>query len=773
MKSQRTILALFSTVIVMILIVVPALAAPGDTTLVSANLSGGVGNAQSYGPDISADGDFVGFNSLAINLVGDTDSNLTSDVFLRQISTGTTVLVSQALGGGTGNGESIHPTLNADGSQVAFISSATNLVSATDTNAANDIFVRNMNTNTTRLVSVDTTRESAGNRNSEEPSISHNGSRIAFTSYATNLVVGDANARPDIFVNDLAANTTRLVSVSTIGTQGNDISARPSISGDGGYVAFVSTATNLTANDDNGSILDIFVRNLTSSSTVMASVASNGTQSNGISGDPSISSDGTYVAFSSDGTNLVPGDTNNETDIFVRDMVNGTTTRVSVSSEGNQGDDYSISPSISPDGRYIAFESNARNLVHNDTNGSRDIFVHDMTTGMTTRVSMRTGGIQGNSTSLSSSVSSGGTYVTFTSYSTNLATGDSNGFSDIFLNETDRTAPTVVFGVGSVPASSGAVVTTAPITLRVMFSENVFAGGGQYAANSAQNYMLVGAGPNGEIDTPTDTTAICSEDHAAAGDDVNYFTYLNSYNSTTHIATLTFESNDKIRTAPLANGRYELFVCGVESISDLAGNVLNTRANTGVPFTVGPAGTGGGTGGTSSSETIAYPATGFAPGRATNLPAQTVKYSGVGDMQLEIPTLGVQMPVVEVPEEKGKWDVSWLGQDAGWLSGSAFPTWAGNSVLTGHVYDANGKPGPFVNLETLKWGDRILIHAWGQDYIYEVRSVDELVNPKDTRFLTKHEELPWLTLVTCKGFDEKSNTYLWRTVVRSVQVEVK
>jgi large repetitive protein len=133
----------------------------------------------------------------------------------------------------------------------------------------------------------------------------------------------------------------------------------------------------------------------------------------------------------------------------------------------------------------------------------------------------------------------------------------------------------------------------------------------------------------------------------------------------------------------------------------------------------------------------------------------------------------VNMPVVEVPKENGTWDVSWLGAKAGWLGGSAFPTWEGNSVLTGHVYDANGQPGPFVNLAKLKWGDKVVVHAWGQVYSYEVRSVEEYVNPKDTRLLTKHEELPWLTLVTCHGYNEAKDTYQWRTVVRAVQVDVE
>jgi LPXTG-site transpeptidase (sortase) family protein len=124
-----------------------------------------------------------------------------------------------------------------------------------------------------------------------------------------------------------------------------------------------------------------------------------------------------------------------------------------------------------------------------------------------------------------------------------------------------------------------------------------------------------------------------------------------------------------------------------------------------------------------------------------------------------------------VPETDG-WDVTWLGDEIGYLGGTAFPTWAGNSVLTGHATNANGGKGPFAALGTLRWGDQIVIHAFGQQYVYEVRTVNRLINPKDTSVVKKHEDLPWVTLITCNGYDEKTDTYRWRTAVRAVQISV-
>lgn len=168
------------------------------------------------------------------------------------------------------------------------------------------------------------------------------------------------------------------------------------------------------------------------------------------------------------------------------------------------------------------------------------------------------------------------------------------------------------------------------------------------------------------------------------------------------------------------------------------------------------------------------PATGFAPGVKTilsNQPADKA-YVSMEDLWLEIPRLDVQIPIVGVPLTEDGWDVTWLSDQAGWLQGTAFPTWAGNSVLTGHVYDANGDIGPFGHLNWLWYGDQIIIHAWGQQYIYEVRSLSK-VSPNSVASVIRHEDLPWLTLITCNGYDETTQSYQYRILVSAVQVEIK
>ncbi len=166
------------------------------------------------------------------------------------------------------------------------------------------------------------------------------------------------------------------------------------------------------------------------------------------------------------------------------------------------------------------------------------------------------------------------------------------------------------------------------------------------------------------------------------------------------------------------------------------------------------------------------PNTGFAPDRVTVLPLQPkeLSYLVFNDFSLEVPRLGIKMPIVGVPQSNGAWDVSWLGSQAGWLNGTAFPTWSGNSVITGHVYLSNGLPGPFVNLGTLKYGDQIIVNLFGAKYIYEVRTVSTL-GPNDLSPL-RHEILSWVTLITCKQYDEKTNSYNFRTVARAVLVKV-
>ena len=254
---------------------------------------------------------------------------------------------------------------------------------------------------------------------------------------------GDTNGQTDVFVHDREMGTTERVSVDSIGTQtlGTHFSSRrPSISADGRYVAFESYASNLVDDDSNGETQDIFVHDRVTKATELVNVHSNGTQANGLnpfsghnSQHPSISADGRYVAFDSHASNLVDGDTNEQRDIFVHDRETGTTERVSVRI-GVQSDGGSFDASISADGRYVAFQSSASNLVDGDTNGLADIFVHDRETGTTERVNVKSDGTQptGNGNhSGSTSISADGRTILFSTQAPMVA-GDDNGQSDVF-----------------------------------------------------------------------------------------------------------------------------------------------------------------------------------------------------------------------------------------------------------------------------------------------------------------------------------------------------
>jgi LPXTG-site transpeptidase (sortase) family protein len=171
--------------------------------------------------------------------------------------------------------------------------------------------------------------------------------------------------------------------------------------------------------------------------------------------------------------------------------------------------------------------------------------------------------------------------------------------------------------------------------------------------------------------------------------------------------------------------------------------------------------------------TVQLPDTGFAPGVRTLLPAQPTDlvYQGYSGMLLEIPALQTSLAVVGVPKSGNGWDVRWLGKQAGYLEGTAFPTWQGNTGLAAHSILEDGSPGPFANLGLLHWGDEVILHAWGQRYIYEVRQ-NSLTSPAQLTAL-KHEDLDWITLITCQGYDEEAGAYRWRRVVRAVLVAVQ
>lgn len=342
-------------------------------------------------------------------------------------------MLSVSSTGEQANQISFEPSVSADGRYVTFLSAGTNLVIG-DTNSEADIFVRDTLLGTTTLISVDSA-EAQGNDYSGSPSISADGRYVAFYSKASNLVVGDTNNTGDIFVRDTLHGTTFRASVGTGGLQTNASSRNSSISGDGRYVAFTSSATNLVAGDTNN-VEDVFVRDILGGTTTRISVDSAEDQANRRSEDPTFSSDGRYVAFRSDASNLVTGDTNGTEDIFVRDTIDGTTTRISVDSAGVQGNIESFSPSLSGDGRYVAFGSLASNLVAGDTNNAPDIFVRDTLLGTTTLISVDSMEAHGNGRSNSASISGDGRYVAFHSIASNLVAGDTNNTADIFVRDT-------------------------------------------------------------------------------------------------------------------------------------------------------------------------------------------------------------------------------------------------------------------------------------------------------------------------------------------------
>jgi Tol biopolymer transport system component len=257
---------------------------------------------------------------------------------------------------------------------------------------------------------------------------------VAFESFATNLVANDTNNKPDVFVHDRQTGFTTRVSVDSAGAEGDESSTDPSISSDGRYVAFESDATNLVAGDTNG-FFDIFVHNRQTGATTRVSVDSAGSEGIGASFNPSISSDGGYVAFESD-VDFVADIAN--FDVYVHDRQTGATTLVSVDSAGTPGDLDSTDPCISSDGRYVAFESFATNLVAGDLLFF-DVFVHDRQTGATTQVSVDSAGAEGNGDSSSCSISGDGRYVVFVSDATNLVGvgNDNNGSTDVFVHDRD------------------------------------------------------------------------------------------------------------------------------------------------------------------------------------------------------------------------------------------------------------------------------------------------------------------------------------------------
>ena len=420
-----------------------------STTRISVDALGNEADGPSSSPVLSFDGRWAAFESQATNLVPG-DGNGQRDIFLVELASGAIERVSVSSAGAEADQLCTHPSLSHDARFIAFHSGASTLA-AGDTNGLSDVFVHDRFVGTTELVSR-TSGGVPGNGSSSFASISADGRCVVFSSLASDLVPGDTNASTDVFVRELASGTTERVSVATGGAQADGYSTFAAISADGRFVAFQSAATNLVPGDANG-LSDVFVRDRLAGTTERVSVSSTGSEGDGTSAQIVLSADGRYAAFQSAATNLDAGDSNGMDDVFVRDRLLGTTTRVSVSFFGTEGNAPSVAPSISADGHCVAFVCLSDVLVAGDSNGVRDVLLRDLSSGWLELVSADATGISADDMSSSAALGADGTLVLFQGFADNLVAGDANVMPDIFLRQRGPAHASWCAGDGSLPSA--------------------------------------------------------------------------------------------------------------------------------------------------------------------------------------------------------------------------------------------------------------------------------------------------------------------------------
>jgi Tol biopolymer transport system component len=415
------------------------LAGPSPQRTVRVRQAPGEPNGRSSQPSLSGDARFVAFSSAATNLSGAKDANgAVRDVFVFDQGSGIVRLASVGLDGAAADGSSTNPALDGDGGRLAFVSRATNLV-AGDANAARDVFVLTTGAGITRVSEPATGGDADGP--SSETDICADGHLVVFTSSATNLVAGDTNGHDDVFIRDLDTGAVELVSAGTEGAPADGDSAAPAISPDGRYVSFSSRASNLVDGDDDDRT-DVFLRDLQAGTTELVSVARGGGGQDrefpgGAEQVSDVSNAGRFVVFESPARNLVRRDRNRSTDIFVRDRATHGTRRLSLSTTSEEGHGDSFLPSISPDGRYVAFASRADDLVPENADGL-DYFVREVGRSATVLADAtargRPRGRELVEPDLERPVlSDDAQTVAFTSSASNLVGGDRNRRADVFL----------------------------------------------------------------------------------------------------------------------------------------------------------------------------------------------------------------------------------------------------------------------------------------------------------------------------------------------------
>ena len=406
----------------------PVSAATDDLVLASTSDTGIKGDRGSFAPVLSADGGTAAFASDATNLdPADTDP-FTTDIYVKDLANGNIALASTSDTGTKGNGTSLNPSLSADGITVAFQSFATNLDPA-DRSRSSDIYVKDLASGNIVLASTSDTG-TKGNGTNFNPSLSADGTTVAFASQATNLDPADTDANIDVYVKHLSSGEIVLASTSDTGIKGNGSSFNPSLSADGSTVAFDSLATNLDPADSE-SFFDVYVKDLVSADIVLASTSDAGVKGQGSL--PSLSADGTMVAFQSNATNLDPADSDPLFDIYVKNVRSGDIVLVSTSAAGAKTNGSSFAPSLAADGTTVAFDSQATNLDPHDPDPISDVYVKELTSGHVVLASTSDTGAKGNGISFDAALSRDGSAVTFTSQATNLDPADSDPLADVYV----------------------------------------------------------------------------------------------------------------------------------------------------------------------------------------------------------------------------------------------------------------------------------------------------------------------------------------------------
>ncbi len=425
----------------------------GTVTMISKGLDRGGDSFLWFDvPQLSADANSVIFVSGAGNLIPGADANGNlRDIYLRNISQGTTTRISSSAAGVQGNGDSSTLALNPTGVTpfVAFSSTSTNLT-AGNTNGFEQVYLKDPASGLVIPISTNT-NGNFGDNDSYNPVISGNGQFVAFISYASNLF-DDSTAAPDVVVKNLTTGAVTVVTADENGAQINGNISEISISDDGRYVAFATDANDASPDDANGQF-DIYVKDLVSGTLTLVSQSGAGTVGNGNSTDPVLSADGRYIAFISTSNNLVTGDTNSTSDAFRSDWqagAHGTIVRVNTAADGSEADDLTETISLSGDGRFVAFGTFADNLLAGDDNGVEDVYLKDVDTGTVYLASQNSAGTIGNNHSVIPSLSRDGRSVAYTSLATNLASGAPAAFANIFVTTLNRAPVIALTGLTSI-----------------------------------------------------------------------------------------------------------------------------------------------------------------------------------------------------------------------------------------------------------------------------------------------------------------------------------